>query len=53
MIGVQIEHPELDPLEAAQPPNQRARRLAAKPAFSAAVSADGATNVPVGWPGVE
>ena len=43
----------LDPVRFVQAPNQRARRLDAKSAFSAAVSTDGATNVPVGWPGVE
>src|SRR5439155_8381379 len=37
----------------AQPPNQRARRVDANAAFSAAVAIDGATNVPVGRPGVE
>ena len=34
-------------------PNQRARRLVPNSAFSRAVCADGAVNVPVGWPGVE
>ena len=37
----------------AQPPNQRARRVDANDAFSAAVAIEGATKVPVGCPGVE
>lgn len=34
-------------------PTQRARRLVPNSTFSWAVRADGAVNVPVGWPGVE
>ena len=47
------ERHDAEPKAAGSHPNQRARRLDAKSAFSAAVSSEGATNTPVGLPGVE